>query len=445
MDRTRRASMLPPTWLAALLLATLSGVAETACGQGAPYNGQAGITNGLYGRPTAQPFFDFPNWARFSNCRPGPLAWGYDIYPEYGPCDCAGNQPNYCGECLDPVGCYRDFVVHRPSDWYASADFAPLTINYGSNISVAQQFTPEVPAVPGVDGNGDGDFNDPVDTQPVAAIPAVIGPNVLSTSDFRPEFNAGGKYTVGRRVFDCYRVEATYLGWYEWESSAIATDPTGNLSSILGGFVDPPDPIFDNNTEIFIAQQARMWSAEANVRYWVDMPPGPFDVSCLVGARYMNIDDRFRLHSTNAGGENNVLSETENSMWGVQIGIAGDFMIHPRYWINVDLKGGMYHNEINLDYNLDSFDAAEDRVFAGFRQRTAWVGELSIVGHWQITPNMVFNLGYQAIAVDGLALGFENVANQPFLNGINPPPTTQFDDSGQLVYHGPIIGLLWQR
>jgi hypothetical protein len=271
--------MLPPTWLAALLLAALACAATSARAQ-APYNGQAGVTNGLYGRPTAQPFFDFPNWARYSNCRPGPLAWGYDVFPDYGPCDCAGNQGScYCDYCPPYVGCYRDFVVHRPSDWYASADFAPLTIDYSSDVSMAQAFTPAVPAVPGVDGNGDGDFDDPVDTMPVAAIPAVIGPNVLDTGDFRPEFNAGGTFTVGRRVFDCYRVEATYLGNYVWESSAIATDPAGNLSSILGGFVDPPDPIFDNNTEIFIAQQARMWSAEANVRYWIDMPPGPFDVS----------------------------------------------------------------------------------------------------------------------------------------------------------------------
>ena len=439
MDRTRRPSTLPPPWVAALLLLALTCTARTVSAQGAPYNGQAGITNGLYGRPTAQPFFDFPNWARFSNCRPGPLPWGYEVFPGYEGCADAGNQ------CVDYVGCYRDFVVHRPSDWYASADFAPLTLDYGSDAVVARFFDPAVPAVPGFDANGDGDFADPGDTPAIAAIPAALGQGALSTGDFRPEFKAGGKYTVGRRVFDCYRVEATYLGWYDWQSAAIATDPAGNLSSILGGFVDPPDAVFDNNTEIFIAQQAQLWSAEANVRYWLDMPPGPFDVSCLVGARYMRIDDRFRLHSTNAGGENDVLSETRNNMLGIQIGVAGDFMIHPRYWINVDLKGGMYNNEANLNYNLNSFDAAEDRVFAGFRQRTAWVGELSIVGHWQITPNMVFNLGYQAIAADGLALGFENVANQPFLDGINPPPTTQFDDSGSLVYHGPIIGLLWQR
>ena len=322
------------------------------------------MTNGLYGRPTAQPYFRFSELGPLLELPPGTASPGATkSFP--------GTGPATAPESLRALRrLLSRFVVHRPSDWYASADFAPLTIDYGSDISVAQHFLPAVPAVPGIDNNvpPDGDFTDPGDVLPIAAIPAAVGPSVLSTGDFRPEFNAGGKYTVGRRIFDCYRIEGTYLGWYEWESSAIARDPAGNLSSILGGFVNPPDPIFDNNTEIFIAQQARMWSAEANLRYWIDMPPGPFDVSCLVGARYMSIDDRFRLHSTNLGGlENDVLSETENKMIGVQIGVAGDFLIHPRYWINVDLKGGMYNNEITLNYNLDSFAPGEDRVFAGFR------------------------------------------------------------------------------
>jgi hypothetical protein len=232
------------------------------------------------------------------------------------------------------------------------------------------------------------------------------------------------------------------LGSYRWESAAIATSAAGNLSSILSEFVVPPDPVFDNNTEIWIAQEARMHSGEANLRYWVDMPPGPFDVSVLVGARYMQIDDRFRLHSTNALGENDVLSETENTLLGVQIGITGDFLIHPRFWITADIKGGIYNNDASLNYVLDSFDPLEDAAFVGAAERTAFVGDFSVVAHWQMTPWLAFNLGYQATFVEGLALGFKNVQNPPFLDGINPPPSTQFDDSGRLVYHGPVIGLM---
>ena len=84
--------------LALLATAALAAVAlspATAWGQ-------------LYGRPVAQPCFDFPNWARWSDCRPGPLAWGYDVFPDYGPIDCACGMP-------DSVACETDFVAHRPT------------------------------------------------------------------------------------------------------------------------------------------------------------------------------------------------------------------------------------------------------------------------------------------------------------------------------------------
>jgi|GEM_PF-1288458 len=391
----------------------------------------------LYGRPVAQPCFDFPNWARWSDCRPGPLPWGYDVFPGYGPID---------GTCIpDSVACELDFVAHRPSTWYASADFVPMTMDYGSDTVVARVFVPETPQ-PGFDANGDGDLNDPVDTPASPPIPAHFGHRVLTSDDLKPEFDSGGKFTIGRRIFDCYRIEATYQGNYHWESSAIARSVNDDLSSILGGFPDPvdvgPDPIFDNNEEVFVAQATRMSSAELNLRYWVSMPPGPFDVSILVGARYMNLDDRFRVHTLSDDGANDALAATENTLWGVQLGIQGACLKTTRYWIDFDLKGGIYSNEITLDYRLERFDEPEPITFEGAANRTTFVGDISIVGHWQVTPWLVFNLGYQAIFVDGVSLGLSNIANRPFLDGIDDPPTTQFDDSGRILFHGPTIGVM---
>src|SRR5262245_47316007 len=118
----------------------------------------------LYGRPVAQPYFDFPTWARYSNCRPAPLAWGYDPFVGYGsgPCDgpCTGSAA-----CAPSVACPGDFVAHRPSSWYFNADFAPLTM-------------------------------DRLDGMALARI-GPSGPTVLTTEDLQTEFAAGGKYTIG--------------------------------------------------------------------------------------------------------------------------------------------------------------------------------------------------------------------------------------------------------
>jgi hypothetical protein len=378
----------------------------------------------LYGRPVAQPYFDFPNWARYSHCRPAPLAWGYDPFPDYGPHDCIGQD-------VPTINCPGDFVAHRPNTWYASADFAPLMLSH-QKVPLARLFVAEVPAF---DANMDGDTIDAVD---LPAIPAFFTDPIFGTDNLEPEFNAGGKFTVGRRIFGCYRIEGTYMGSYNWESAAAIHSDDPYLATMFSGFDIPADGVsFAGATDIFISNRSRMNSAEVNLRYWVDMPPGPFDVSFLVGGRYLRIDDGFRLVATDGVLTDDVQAETENSLVGVQIGAAGDVLLHPRFWMNFDLKVGIYDNQTSIVYQ----DAAVPDPVTGQANRTSFVGDIAIVGHWQMTPWLVFNLGYQFTIVDGIAVGFDNVVAPPFAAGVGGA-ATRFDDTGQITYHGPVIGLM---
>jgi hypothetical protein len=366
----------------------------------------------LYGRPVAQPCFDFPNWARFSNCRPGPLPWGYDVFPDYGSADCACDMPG-------SVACPGDWVAHRPSDWYATADFAPLTLDYQDDVEIAR-IGPD-------------------------------GPTVLDSGNLQPEFEAGGKFTIGRRIFDCYRLEGTYLGRYEWQDSAIVTntelqDPlvpasVGNLSTFLSGFSDPLTPGLDGNSSVTISMRSSLESGEVNLRYWADMPPGPFDVSYLVGARYMRIRDQFNFFGEAefpAAATNDLQFDTDNELWGVQIGIAGAFLKSARWWVDVDLKGGIYNNHIIANSSLIQ-DGVETALGVEI-DRTTWVGDFSVVGNWQMTPSLTFRIGYQAMFIGGLALAQEQNVGPLFTNTPGP-----IDDGGELAYHGPTIGLTWMR
>lgn len=354
----------------------------------------------LYGRPVAQPCFDFPTWARFSDCRPGPLPWGYDVFPDYGPVDCA------CENMPPSVACPGDFVAHRPSDWYATADFAPLMLDYQDDVEIAR-IGPD-------------------------------GPMVLDSGHLQPEFDAGGKFTIGRRIFDCYRLEGTYLGSYDWEDFAIVTG-AGDLSTFLSDFSDPPTPGLDNNTAVSIAMQSSLESGEINLRYWANMPPGPFDVSYLVGVRYLRIREQFNFFGESAAATNDLQFNTDNEMIGVQIGIAGAFLKTTRFWMDVDLKGGMYNNHITTASSLIQ-DGVETANLGDEVDRTTWVGDFSVVGNWQMTPQWTFRLGYQAMFIGGLALAQEQNVGPLFTNV--PGPTNH---GGELCYHGPIIGLTWMR
>jgi hypothetical protein len=322
----------------------------------------------LDGRPIAQPCFDFPNWARYSGCRPDPLPWGYDVFPDYGPID---------GQCGSPysVACEVPFVAHRPSDWYAIAEFAPLTLDYHDDFD---------PAVLGL-----------------GAAPA------LDTGDLRPEFDAGGKFTVGRRIFDCYRLEGTYLGAYDWS-----------------------DTVIDADTGDTFAFESELQSGEINLRYWAAMPPGPFDFSYSIGGRYIRIAEQFTFDP------GALTVNTENDMWGVQVGLQAQCLKTTRWWLDVDLKGGMYNNAALVATDLGGVGGF------GERDRTAWVGDLSMALNWQATPNIAFRIGYQGLFMSGLALAPQNAVANADLIGTGG---ARLDDSGEVTYHGPTIGVVWIR
>jgi hypothetical protein len=341
-----------------------------------------------YGRPVSQPNFDFPVWARFSSCRPPPLAWGYDPFPEYGPpeCECWGHES---------INCPGDFVAHRPDAWYAIADFAPTTIDHLDGLLIARAGGP-------------------------------AGAQILSTGDLRPEFNAGAKFTLGRRIFDCYRLEGTAMGLYDWDDSLLVTLLPADLATFVTDF-----SAAENASSVSITELSSFESAEINLRYWADMPPGPLDVSFLLGARYMQLDEQFNFVS-NGAPVANIETTASNELWGVQVGIEFARLWTTRNWTDVDLKGGMYDNQIDLAAGPPGAP-----TLVSSRNRTTWVGDIAVVHNWQMTPSITLRIGYQAIFMDGVAVAQEQIRS-PLIN-VTPGP---FNDQGHVAIHGPILGVM---
>lgn len=362
----------------------------------------------LYGRPVAQPFFDFPNWARYSYCRPAPLAWGYDPFPNYGPCDPGADMAPHS------VACPGNFVAHRPSTWYGSADFAPLTM-------------------------------DRLDGTPLARI-GPTGANVLTTEDLRTEFAPGGKFTIGRRIFDCYRIEGTYTGYHSWQDDRLVVNSTpntnggvGNLSTYLSGFSATPTVGLDGANFVSASVRSNFQSGEINLLYWGDMPPGPLDVSVLVGVRYMRIDDQFNFASqadlpAGPGTTVDLQTNTINDMWGAQIGLQFDCLMTTRWWLDVDLKGGIFNDHVSLTNQATT--NGTPALSVDTRDRTVWMGDISVVANWQMTPYWTVRLGYQALIFNGLSLAHEQNVSPLFANAAGP-----LNDRGAAIYHGPILGV----
>jgi len=363
----------------------------------------------LYGRPVSSPFFDFPVWARYSNCRPAPLAWGFDPFANYGPCDLNPNN------CYPTINCPGNFVAHRPNGWYFSADFAPT-------------------------------FVDPEFTRPLATL-GPTGRTVLSTSDLQENLDAGTRITIGRRM-GCYRLEGTYWGSFQWKGYAAVTDTsgaggTGTLASILsGGFGNAAVPALDNNFFVSAEDRTKMNNAELNLLYWINMPPGGLDVSLIFGGRYLDIRDQFNLNTLNTVQDNLLQVNTINSMAFIQTGISTDWLVAQRMWINGTLKGGLANNHASLVSNYTFTPAGGTtsiNVNQDTRNRTAGLLDLSLVGHWQVTPWLVARLGYQALFVSSVAFGQDNIQtqNQQLING---PAIVSARSNA--AFHGPLIGIM---
>jgi Putative beta barrel porin-7 (BBP7) len=381
------------TLLAGLLLAASSAHAQTS------------------GKAIAQPFFDFDNQARFMSCRPGPYSWGYDPYLQVDDCeeDCRGG-----------------FIAHRPSSWYAIADFTPLTYDANGNIRLASL--------------------------------GATGATVLTSTDLKSEFDAGGRLTIGRTFGGgCYQLEGSYLGVYSWQDSITVANSTanaqggvGNLSSAFSNFNNPAIAGLDLNSRITASDYNSFKSAEINFRTWLNVPPGPFDVQLLVGARYLSAFENFGYSAISdrplpLGSQNLAEVITRNDMYGVQIGIDLDFLVNARLYYDVEVKGGILQNfaSQNTSYtNINSAGATSVFNTGASQHRTAFFGDICVSANWQMAPNWSLRLGYQAIFINGLALGPQNFQTNNSLLRTGPG---QLDDSGEAIYHGPVLGVAWTR
>jgi len=217
------------------------------------------------------------------------------------------------------------------------------------------------------------------------------------------EFQPGIRALAGVSLSDWYRIEFSYLGMHSWTESCCAMDD---------------DPV----TKISFSSEFD--NAELNLRRRVVMPADRHvcaQMSCLVGLRYMRVDEEV----VDPGAISIV---TDNDLFGVQIGALAQFLVHNRAWIDFEVKGAMFMNEAEgagLGPNANVTAASADC--------TSFLGDLSLQFNYQFAPSWTIRAGYNAMWLTGVALACEN------------RDAECFDHDGEVVYHGPNIGLIWAR
>ena len=296
-------------------------------------------------------------------------------------------------------------------------------------------------------------WRDANDNRPFATLGA-LGPVALSTSDLDREAAAGLRVMLGKSLGPWYRIEASYFGSYTWSSDAAVRnlDPNdqagvGNLYSPFSNFGDPAGIVgLDYNDFASIRLTSRMNNGEVNLRRRILMRPGYYESSFLLGARYMDITERFNYFTegTTPGPaitSNDVAIHTRNKLIGFQVGLLSQFLFQPRCWLDFTMKGGIFQNRTSLDRNYTISDVggpATSFTGADTRNGTSFVGDLSLQVNYQFARHWTFFAGYNVMWVTGVALAPRNFTDSDALLVFGP---TIVDNSGTITYHGPNFGV----
>lgn len=277
---------------------------------------------------------------------------------------------------------------------------------------------------------------------------------VLSGNDFDFANQPGMRLLLGARLTDYYSVEASYLGLFDWNDlqtvrnqdvNELAT--AGNLFSPFTAFGNPAQVGLDYNNFVSVASETQLNTGEFNFRRRVDLPSSGFQASGIWGFRYISLADRFSYRSQSASplpGGSAVTDDVvaSNRMFGTQLGGALEMHVERRAWINVEAKGMMFTNDSSQSSVFTSGPLAgpATATVAGDRSqnRVSFGVDLQAVLSWRFSRFVVGRVGYQAIFLEGVALGANNFTQNARNAPIDP---SELSNDGHMTFHGPFTGL----
>ena len=126
--------------------------------------------------------------------------------------------------------------------------------------------------------------------------------------------------------------------------------------------------------------------------------------------------------------------DTQNQLYGLQFGVHATPWNCGRFRADVIVKAGAFHN------NATSFAFTNGTSIGDTQNELAFAGELGVTEAYEFTDCIALRLGYQMTVVDGVALATEQLTTHQTTGGV-----ANTDTSGNVLYHGGLIGLEFRR
>lgn len=230
-------------------------------------------------------------------------------------------------------------------------------------------------------------------------------------------YQYGARISAARRISDRHQLEIGWLGVGTWEAGKSRTA----LASITG----PGFTYVAGGTHRF-AYDSNLHIGEVNVR----QQRGRWQT--IAGFRYIELSELF---SANSGGTFAYAIDTNNFLYGFQLGVEGPLFQSSEHAFDIDggVRAALYANRAATDVLADNFVVGT----AADRDRAAAVSvEASLIATYQLTDNLAIRGGYQALWLSGIALA-PSPLGAPSTGAVAAANTASAD----LLYHGGLVGL----
>lgn len=304
---------------------------------------------------------------------------------------------------LDAPPASGEYFLDDDYNWgRVNPDFAGFpTISFAADVVVLQRSDPDSQTI-----LFDGAF------QPL-----------LDASDLGTSTAGGGRFNLtflDPSGWD-FMFDGLFFGDFTSEQSV---DNSGSVSLIFynGIALDPVDTV---------SYRSELDTVEFNVRRRL----GP-RLALLGGIRYLRLDEDLDFSFSNAPGVG-YFSQTENDLWGGQLGVEGVVPARGYLRLFASAKFGVYNNDFGVSAQAVSGGSGAPLNLRVGDDMVAYVGDLNVGVEVQTVPCCTLRFGYQALWVENVALSIDQLNQYDIFTG------TGSVAKGGPVYHGGFAGLVF--
>ena len=250
------------------------------------------------------------------------------------------------------------------------------------------------------------------------------GFKLLDNDDLNPSTETGYRIGVMMHRNSQVHYEATYFG-NDWDTSRSLVDPN-RLDSVLGTLD------YTLADRIDVRYESEIDNVELN--RWKNLTRS---FSWMLGFRYISLDEAFDLTGTDGSFSSNYSIDTENDLYGAQIG-AKQFarVFHDSVDLSVLGKVGVFGNDASQKARLQDINGTfNTRDFANSDGTTSFVGEINANATIWLYESLAVRTGYQLMWIDSVALAPEQFQQSSL--GAN----AALNNSGDLFINGAYVGI----